>query len=267
MIPHGSTRLPALSSAALAALVLLVLVPRTAGAGPKRHKAPPPACGIDYLPLAEGSQWTYDFFVPDNAPAHQGVFVQDPQHLTVKVVSVKKEGATTTITVQTSYRKVSVTTQLTCDKQHLVVPPESFFFAGEPGGGLDMDLEDVQVTGDAYLDKGLSDTYEELKATAVRHPTEGSGAEIPPAHLEVERKMTVQGRGPVETATSDVNAIKVVVDMTGRAALPSQKDKPFNMPAQQTTMWFAPHTGLVRVETKSGQGWKLASYTTAADQP
>ena len=99
-----------------------------------------------------------------------------------------------------SYRKVSVTHELTCTKESLQVPLDSFFFNGEPGGGIGIKLDKVERKGESFLvKKGLSgDTFQELKALAARVPTEGSGAAIAPATLEVERKMTVRGKEPIE---------------------------------------------------------------------
>jgi hypothetical protein len=259
------------SLAAIAALASLVLAGQVADAGKKKKKkggdggaaaaVGSPACGIDFLPLVPGHQWTYKFFVPEEStpPAGQ-LHVPEPESLTIQVVKVEAHGDSTQITLSESYRKVTVETVLTCDKERLLIPPDSFFFAGEPGGGIGIQLDKLERKGDSVLlDKGLGeDTFQEFNATAIRKPADGTGAVIPAARLEIERKMTAKGKDTVETdAGQQQKAIRVDIQLTGRAALDVQKDKPFNMPAFDSSMWFAPGIGVVRVETKIGVGWKL----------
>jgi len=255
--------------AAIAALASLVLAGH-AEAGKKKKKkggggagaaVGAPACGIDFLPLVQGHQWTYKFFVPENStpPAGQ-LHVPEPESVTIQVVKVEPSGEATKVTLSESYRKVTVETVLTCDKDKLYIPPTSFFFAGEPGGGLGIQLDKLEHKGDSVLlEKGLAeDTFQEFKATAVRKPTDGTGAVIPGARLEIERKMTAKGRETLESEDGQSQkAIRVDIQLTGRAALDVQKDKPFNMPALDSSMWFAPGIGVVKVETKTGVGWKL----------
>ncbi|HUS63231.1 MAG TPA: hypothetical protein VMZ28_01770 [Kofleriaceae bacterium] len=261
------------SLAAIAALASLVLAGHVADAGKKKKKKKggdgggagaavgAPACGIDFLPLAQGRQWTYKFFVPENStpPAGQ-LHIPEPETVTIQVVKVEAQGESTKITVSESYRKVTVETVLTCDKDRLLIPPDSFFFAGEPGGGIGIQLDKLERKGDSVLlEKGLGEnTFQEFKATAIRKPSDGSGATIPGARLEIERKMTAKGKDTIETDTGEPQkAIRVDIQLTGRAALDVQKDKPFNMPAFDSSMWFAPGVGVIRVETKAGVGWKL----------
>ena len=266
----GSTsRLSALFSLAAALALALAAGPAEAqkrgrkGQGKKKAGAAAP-CGLDFLPLVEGTEWTYEPFVPESAPDVPGLHTERPPSLTVKVTAVKESGSETHITVEESWRKVAVSTELVCTKDGLRVPPQSFFFAGEPGGGVGMELTDLKSTGgDTYAagKKGLAgETYVEFKAQAVRTPAEGSGATIPPANLEVERKMVVRGRETTESSMGEHKAVKVQVQTTGRAALAAQKDKPFNMPAVDSLLWFAPGVGLVRAETSAGTGWKLTGH-------
>ena len=262
---------PMRTVAVIAALASLVLAGAPADAGKKKKKKKggaaagaavgSPACGIDFLPLTPGRSWTYKFFVPENStpPAGQ-LHVPEPESVTIQVVKVEAQGDGARITVNESYRKVSVETVLECNKDRLLIPPDSFFFAGEPGGGIGVKLDKLDRKGDSVLlDKGLAeDTFQEFKATATRTPTEGSGAVIPGARLEIERKMTARGRDTIEQEDGQSQkAIRVDIQLTGRAALDVQKDKPFNMPALDSSMWFAPGVGLVRVETRTGVGWKL----------
>ncbi|HEU5059236.1 MAG TPA: hypothetical protein VFU21_22040 [Kofleriaceae bacterium] len=267
MIGLGS-RLTA--AAALAASAVLVAAPPTAGAKKKKKdkeeaaaagKPAAPACGISFLPLTEGAEWTYKHFVPDNAEIPPGqLHVDPPPTLTVRVDKVTPTGDGATITVTESFRKMTVTRELTCTKDALQIPIDSFFFSGEPGGGIGIKIDKVDRKGDSFVLKGglKENTFQEFRAVATRVPTDKSGAAIPPAALEVERKMTVAGKQPTESDLGEhKNAIRVDIELTGRAALDTQKDKPLNMATIPSSMWFQPGVGLVRVESRLGWGWRL----------
>ena len=258
-------------SAALAAAAALLAAPPTAEGQKKKKKDKEaaagkpgaPACGISFLPLVEGTEWTYKHFVPENVeiPAGQ-LHVNAPDTLTVKVDKVTPSGDGATISLTETYRKVTATRELTCTKDTLQIPIDSFFFNGEPGGGIGIKIDKVDRKGDSFLLKGglKENTFQEFRATATRVPTEKSGAAIPPAALEVERKMTVVGKRPTESDLGEhKTAIQVDIELTGRAALDTQKDKPLNMSTIPSSMWFQPGVGLVRVESRMGWGWRLSA--------
>lgn len=267
MIGHGS-RLT-VGAALVAAAALLASPPAAEGKGKKKKeeagaaKPGAPACGISFLPLVEGTEWTYKFFVPEGieTPAGQ-LHVSPPETLTIKVDKVVPSTDGATITVTESYRKVSVTHDLTCSKDALQIPIDSFFFNGEPGGGIGIKIDKVDRKGDSFVLKGglKENTFQEFRAVATRVPTEKSGAALPPATLEVERKMTVKGKSPTESDVGEHKAaIRVEIEITGRAALDTQKDKPLNMATIPSTMWFQPGVGVVRVESPLAWGWRLTS--------
>ena len=252
----------------LAAVALLTAAPAAEGKNKKKDKEAAaagkpgaPACGISFLPLVEGTEWTYKHFVPENAEIPPGLHVNAPETLTVRVDKVTPSADGATITVTESYRKVSVTRELTCSKDALQIPIDSFFFNGEPGGGIAIKIDKVERKGDSFVLKGglKENTFQEFRATATRVPTDKSGAAIPPAALEVERKMTVLGKQPTESDVGEhKTAIRVDIELTGRAALDTQKDKPLNMATIPSSMWFQPGVGLVRVESRLGWGWRLS---------
>lgn len=257
------------AGAALLAAAAVLATPLAAEGKKKKDgdkaagKAGAPACGISFLPLVEGAEWSYKYFVPEGAEPPPGqLHVNPAETLTVRVDKVVPAADGATITVTETYRKVSITHDLTCTKDNLQVPLDSFFFNGEPGGGIGMKLDKLDRKGESFLTKGglKENTFQEFRAQAIRTPTQGSGAAIPPASLEVERKMTVRGKEPTESEMGEhKGAIRVDIEVTGRAALESQKDKPFNMPAVPSSMWFQPGVGVVRVESRVGWGWKLTA--------
>lgn len=268
MIGFGS-RLAA--GVALAAAVAVLASPLTAEGQKKKKKEDAaagkpaaPACGIAFLPFVEGTEWTYKHFVPEGYEPPKGqLFVDAPPNLTVRVDKVTPTADGATITVTETYRKVTATRELTCTKDALEIPIDSFFFNGEPGGGIGIKIDKVDRKGDSFLLKGglKENTFQEFRAVATRVPTEKSGAAIPPAALEVERKMTVKGKQPTESDLGEhKTAIRVDIELTGRAALDTQKDKPLNMATIPSSMWFQPGIGLVRAESPTlGWGWTLSA--------
>jgi hypothetical protein len=267
MIGHGSRLAAAVAAAALLASPLAAdgkKKKKDTEEEAKAGKPAAPACGIGFLPLAEGTEWTYKYFTPENVDlAATGLHVNNPETLTIKVDKVTpSDDGGATITVTESYRKVTITHDLTCSKDALQVPIDSFFFNGEPGGGIAMKIDKIDRKGDTFLLKGglKENTFQEFRAEVTRVPSDKSGAAIPPATLEVERKMTVKGKEPIDSEMGvHKGAIRIDIELTGRAALASQKDKPFNMPTMPSTMWFQQGVGVVRVESRAGWGWKLAA--------
>jgi hypothetical protein len=257
------------------ALVVLAaavaVLPASADAQKKKKKATPkPACGMKELPFTPGEVWTYQYYVPEGVQLPPGVRIQDPTQLTIKVTKVAKAGPKTVISLEETYRKVVVNTQLECDKTGLTVPPESFFFAGQPGGGLKMKLGKVERKAETNVFAGgalKGEAFEELKTSATREPSPDTGAVMVPAKLEVERKMTV-GAQPevVESAMGNHKAKRLAIQMTGRATLDTTPDKPFNFPPLDIAMFFVPDMGVVQVRNSSGQGWKLAEHKVGGEE-
>jgi hypothetical protein len=273
-------------SSRCAGLLAVCLVAATAAVGAaeaqktkaKKGKVGKPAraaCDLTYLPFTPGASWTYVFFLTTDAPA--GIYVKDPDSFTVKVTAIEPAGADTVIKLEESYRKHVVATELRCNKDGLHVPPNSFFFFGEPGGGIGLELTDLKrVEGYSAQDfpgskvglKRGTELYGELKATAVRTPSAGTEAVLPRASVELERKLTVRGPEDVESKLGSHDSTPVQIELTGRANLEGQpKDKEFNMPAATTTLWVARGLGVVRVEGSNGKGWQLSEQSDGSEPP
>lgn len=251
--------------ALLALVATLLAAPLAAQAQSQPKKKVKPACGLRMLPLAEGSQWTYNYYVPEGVQLPPGVRIQEPSSLTIKVVKVEKSGDKTLISLEESYRKIVVKTQLQCDKSGLVIPPDSFFFAGQPGGGLQMTVGPIERKAETNVFAGggfKGEAFEELKTKVTRLPSAGTGAVLVPASLELERKQAVSAiKESVETAKETVKATRLIINLTGRATLDSTPDKPLPMPQLDVAMYFLQDVGVVQVRNSLGQGWKLNEYT------
>ena len=253
--------------AAIAALVSLVLAGPSADAGKKKKKkggagggaaaaVGAPACGIDFLPLAQGHQWTYKFFVPENStpPAGQ-LHIPDPESVTIQVVKVEAQGESTRVTLSESYRKVTVETVLTCDKDRLLIPPDSFFFAGEPGGsyGLEFDkLERIKGTSITLTNGSIGDQpwREDITAHWNRKPSGNSGANLGSGTLALERQYTPQQPEVVATKLGSWKSEKLALITTGRVTLDSKETatlKPLEIPeGWLSTIWMAENVGVVQ---------------------
>jgi hypothetical protein len=249
----------------LALAAALAVAPASAEAQKKKPKVKP-ACGLRVLPMAEGTEWTYQYYVPEGVVLPPGVRIQEPSSMTIKVVKVEKSGDKTLISLEEGYRKVLLKTQLECDKKGgLIVPPDSFFFAGQPGGGLQMTLGKVERKAETNIFAGgalKGDAFEELRTTATREPSAGSGAVLVPAKLEIERKMVVGANETVESGMGSRKATRVTINMTGRATLDTTPDKPLNVPQLDVVMYYEQDVGVVQVRNSLGQGWKLAEHKT-----
>ena len=265
---------------ALPALLALALVPSVAAAGGKKtakteakgNTGPaakaPSACGVKILPLAEGNQWTYSS-VAAPLPAEDAIKRIAPQPAKTVVITVKsieaKKGADTVVTLEEKITidltkdekkpvldERTVTTTITCSDKKFDVSPESFFFAGEPGGYLGMKLDKVERTkGTSWqLTKGgIGDAEwrEDLAINWSRTPTEGSSAKPGAGKLELERRFTPQQPEQIITKLGSYHAEKLGLVTTGRVTLDVPEAKPSELPANWlTTMWLADGVGVVQ---------------------
>ncbi len=251
----------------LAVLVpLLAIGPPDAEAQRRNRKSKAViACKMSHLPFATGRSWTYQYVIPPGVEDRPGgLKAKVPESVTIKVKSVESKGATTTITLDESYRKVSHETVLTCDSKGLVVPLHSFFFAGELPGALRMSTENLSIKGEFYpssagLKRGTS-MYVEIKADVIRASAEGTAAKHPAAKLEIERQITVGTTEDVEVEHGIHKAAFVEVAISGRSSLAPMPDKKIALPEGNAQLWFASKIGLVRVYNRLGQGWELVKF-------
>ena len=229
------------------------------GKADAQNKAP---CGLTYAPFAKGNTWTYEFMVPPGVEEKAGLKVNAPDQIKITVEDVVSEKGLTTITLKEAYRKVNQTVTLTCSKAGLQIPPQSFFFNGEPGGARGIDLSNLEMKGQHSFPKGnlkagLS-LFTEIKGDVVRASTH-KDVKHPNARIEMERQLNVGGREEVVTNTETFKATGVEVKISGRVFIESNEGKERNMPAMKSLMWFAKNVGLVRVYNRFGHGWQLLS--------
>jgi hypothetical protein len=259
-------RSPVLLALAVTIAVTLAAAPRVAHAK-KKAKATTAACGLKFLPFVEGTEWTYEFAVADSPGADpeaaKGVLkLHIPPKLVIKVVKVERSGDRAAITLEETFRKVTLTTKVTCDADSVEVDPSSFLASGEPGGGLGMEISSFRrgesptyVHRNGSLQDGES-WREDVTFDATR-PPQGSDAVHAPAKVEIERLAKVSGR---EQVGDYPNALKLDLQLTGRAWV-VDKEKSVNMPPAQAALWFESNVGLVRAVNAAGHAWQLSGVT------
>ncbi|HUH03180.1 MAG TPA: hypothetical protein VML75_14385 [Kofleriaceae bacterium] len=249
-----------------------------AAAGPaaaQRAKTSPPACGLAYLPMVEGNEWSYeptDSPVPltdeqrDALEKNKLKLTPPPAKVIIKVLQVTTEGGRTTITLEESADQLVRKTTLSCDKNQLEMDPQSFFYALEPGGGVMMELGNLNRTGAAFPgSKGFKrggSSAESLRADITRNATEGSGATLTDGKLALELTLRAGNAEQVATpAGKHKSAVRVDFDLTGRVAVAPNMDKEFELSLARGVMWFQPGIGLVQGTNRDGQWFQLVDLT------
>jgi hypothetical protein len=278
-----------------ALIAATLALPGLAVAGPKAkagkaHSSP--ACGVKILPLVEGNTWTYENTAapmpPEDAIKRIAPEPAKTVVITVKSVDVKK-GADTVVTLEEKVTRDltkdpkkpllderTLTTTITCNKKKFVISPDSFFFAGEPGGYLGLKIDTIDHPKPTNANSwvltskggiGADQWREELTMHWTRVPTEGSEAQLGSGKLELERSYTPQQPEPVTTKYGSWTAEKLGLITTGRVTLehaeaPPADGKPAELPANWlTTQWLATDVGLVQSLNSYAHMYQLVSAT------
>lgn len=256
-----------------AAAAALVAAPSSADA--QRAKKPQPACGISYLPLVEGAQWTYEPFaspIPiteeDQAQLTKWAWVSPPAptKITIKVTKVETTETGATITLDEAVDRASRFTTITCTPTSLEIDPQSFFFAVEPGGALLMNLSDVKREGGLAGAKGWKKhpfkTVTTVAAKLARDPTDGTGAEVTGGTVELERTLYVGAVESVQTPSGKHDkAQRLEFDLAGRVAVAPKLEKRIEIPLRwRGMMWFQDGVGLVQARNRIGHWFQLTEH-------
>jgi hypothetical protein len=252
------------------------------GAGPTGKAS---VCGVKIFPLAVGNQWTYAM-VPSPLPPDDQIKRISPKQpisvvITVKSIEGGTKGADTVVTLEeksttdlTSDPKKPIldekttTSTITCNAKKFDISPESFFFAGEPGGyiGLKVDSVERKNTSWVLTNGGIGEGQwrEDIVAKWTRLPHEGSEAKLGTGKIELERQFTPQPPESVSTKAGSYNAEKLGLITTGRVTLdnPAPDTKPMELPAGWvTTIWIAPGAGVIQTLNPFAHMYQLSAAT------
>jgi hypothetical protein len=276
-------------------ILAAVLVPSLALATPKGHQmnetkgvgtAPTTktasVCGIKILPLAVGNTWTYKNVPSPTPPDDQIKRIAPPQPnqivITVKSVNAQK-GADTVVTLEEKTTidltkdpkkpvldERTITTTITCNgKTKFEIAPDSFWFAGEPGGTTNLKLDSVEHpkgTSWQLTNGGIGDAEwrEDLTAKWTRVPTPGSDAKLGSGKIELERRFTPQTPETVKTTLGTYNSEKLGLITTGRVTLDgaAADTKPMELPANWVSvLWIAEGAGVVQTSNAYAHMYQL----------
>ncbi|HEY5933712.1 MAG TPA: hypothetical protein VIU61_03735 [Kofleriaceae bacterium] len=291
-----------LTPAAPVALALVIgLVPH-ADAAPKKGagKPTPPACGAKVLPLVLGNSWTYSNVAAPDAgdPQITRIAPTPPKTFTITVTKVEAKGTDTLVTLEEKYQydgkdtkkptviEKTVTSTITCNaKTKFDISPESFLFAGEPGGWYGMKFDTLTRKKETTwkLAKGTigeADWIEELEGHFVRDATPGTEVKTSPGKVTLERRFMPQEPETIITKLGTYKAEKLLLTTTGRIKLDQpiapegkscriqKEDGTFQpvdvceMPGGWTNqLWLVDNVGLVQALNKYSHMYQLTAST------
>ncbi|HEY0250245.1 MAG TPA: hypothetical protein VGC41_01920 [Kofleriaceae bacterium] len=255
----------------------------TGGAGPTGKAQ---QCGVKVFPLAIGNEWTYTM-VPSPLPpedAIKRISPPEPNTIVIKVTDIKTDPKTkdtvvtleekATIDLTKDQKKPilderTITTSITCNAKKFEISPDSFFFAGEPGGyvGLKLDSVEHKSTSWVLTNGGIGEGQwrEDVAIKWTRLPKEGSQAQLGSGKVELERQFTPQPQESISTKAGAYTAEKLGLITTGRVTLDKtlQPDtKPLEVPANWvTTLWIAPGAGVVQTLNPYQHMYQLSAAT------
>lgn len=278
-------RFPAL----LAAVLLLPAV--AADAKPKRRAAKAakagsgsaPACGVKLLPLVTGNVWTYNP-VPAPAPvlpAIERIAPARPNAITITVKSVETKGADTVVTLDEKFEinrtkpgeektkpvieERTISTTITCNDKKFDISPDSFFFAGEPGGYVGLELKKVERVKGTSLTFvkgaiGENEWREDIAIEWEQVPFKNSEAKLAAGKVELERRFTPQQPEKVVTKMGTFESEKLGLITTGRVTLENAAptNKPMELPAGWfSQLWLAENQGMTQALNSFGHMYQL----------
>ncbi len=279
-------------------LLAIALTSGLAAAAPKKGAAPAGAgvpgagpvgktsvCGVKVFPLAVGNTWTY-VMVPSPLPPEDALKRISPTEanqieITVKSIDAAKGGDTVvnldekiTIDLTKDPKKPqldekTIHTTITCSAKKFEISPDSFFFAGEPGGYINLTLDSVERpkgTSWQLTNGAIGDAVwrEDLVAKWTRKPTEGSEAKLGSGKIEIERVFTPQPQEGLSTKAGAYVAEKLGLVTTGRVTLDGAAPdaKPMELPANWVSqIWVAPNAGVVQTLNPYMHMYQLQSAT------
>jgi hypothetical protein len=255
-----------------------------AAAAAKAGAGGAPACGVKLLPLVPGTQWTYNP-VPAPVPppdAITRIAPARPNQIVITVKSVEAQGADTVVTLEEKFQidrtkdkskelieDRSITTTITCNDKKFDISPDSFFFAGEPGGSVNLDITKVERAKGTSIQLvkgkiGEAQWADDLVLTWTQKPTENTNAKLPSGKLELERRFTPQPVEAVTTKMGTYQAEKLGLITTGRVTLDEHQPttKPMELPAGWiSTLWLAEGVGMVQSLNKYAHRYQLSEST------
>lgn len=241
------------------ALLGLGLAPSAAFAQPKPPAKVTSVCPGKVLPLAIGNTWTYESvqardsagqpILPREELAKQRPLPATKIVVTVDAVNTDDKTKETTVSLTETityditkdptkpkpFDQIVKSTIVCSPKGKFEISPQSFFFAGEPGGFRGIAFSKFERKKETTLKLvnnviGEAEWIEEIAAEYRQDTTKGSGAKLTGGKLELERKFTPLAPEGVRTRTQLYqNTEKLHLSTSGRIML-DEKHAPDGKP-------------------------------------
>jgi hypothetical protein len=238
------------------------------------------ACGAKILPLVEGNRWTYEFVASDAPPREDLLKLtpSQPATIVITVKSIEPKGTDTMVTLEEKTTadlskekgkhildERTITSTITCNPKKFEISPESFLFAGEPGGYFELAFDKLERPKDTSWKLvngtiGEGQWREDIIAHFTRTAIAGSGATLDSGSLELERQFTPAQPERLNTKLGIYTAERLVLTTTGRVTLDhAQPDtKPMDLPAGWINqLWLVNNVGVVQVQNAYGHKYLL----------
>jgi hypothetical protein len=255
----------------VAAAVAVTWAPGDAAAQKGKKKS---ACGIKGLPLVVGNQWTYAPSPPPaKAPEAAARFIPpQPSKIIITVVAIDQKDGATVVRLDETLDARKLETTITCvDGKRFDISPDAFWFAGEPGGFIGLEMSKLERKGTSWVVKGgrFEPTWrEDLSATWKRIPSKGVEVELGGGTLQMERVFTSsRALEPIAGPQKTIMAPKLSIEITGRITLDGS-EKTAEMPANWINhLWIADDLGVVQVLNSFFHQYTLIDFKTGQTAP
>jgi hypothetical protein len=260
----------------LAGSIALLSTPAVAQKAGK-PKPKPKACGIAAIPLQVGNQWVYEpvlYPLKDKegnsvvpSEDQMKLLPRQPQKVTITVTDVQVGKDSSTVLLDEDVDGRIVKTTLTCTEKSLTASPESFWFAGEPGGAWNITLDGVERPGSTFpIANGLissNEWHDDFKANWKRVATEGTEADLGSGTIKLDRRFVVtQDEAVVVKANNFAGVHLVGLETHGEITVAGQDAKPTLLPEGLVTFfWISDGTGPVQIANSFYHAYQLSAVT------
>lgn len=224
------------------------------------------ACGVKLFPLTVGNKWTFIPGAPPAEPPEAMVrFIPpQPKQIVVTVTGIQAKDGKSIVSLEEDVDGRKIPTTITCGAGSFEVSPDSFFFAGEPGGYYGITFENMTrkiVEGEGLGAPWSNAWREDFTADWKRVPEAGIKVDLGAGKIELERRIVMGRAEPLNPPYKQVSAQMMRVELTGRVTIVGI-EKPSEMPANWVNaLWFADGLGPVQVLNSYFQMYQLSDAT------
>lgn len=258
--------------AVLLSLATVAAASGTAAAQPKPAAAKVVrACNATTVPLSVGNEWTYESVQvpPDRAmsEAQLKALPPQPKQVVIKVTAIDTKDNVTTVTLSEDLDGRVHTSTITCAPGGgLSIAPNAFWFNGEPGDVIGLEMSELTRKGKSIelaggkLNAALTEWHDDLTAKW-KHiaigkvfPTLRSGT------IELARHVVVLPSETIVTKAGNWKAAKLGIETTTKITIEPAPELPLReIPLLVNLMYLQDGVGVVGVINSAAQ-YLLVNY-------